>query len=126
MHLIHSKKIGMKYLFFFIFILSFDWSQAQILEGQIITDNRKLLSPVNFKIESPQYSGSLVFEIFVNNEGTVVNEKYIEERSTFFSTPANFQAKNYLKSLKFQKGTHYEKLHSAIVKVTFVTPGQNK
>lgn len=94
-------------------------AHSQLLSGDIIKDKRKMTSVSDFTIVS-QYDGYVVYEIAVDIEGKVISERFIPEQSTVKSTPANVQAKNYLKDLKFEPGEYYPKHHHALVKVKFV------
>ena len=109
----------MKQLFCIFMLLSTFSVHSQILSGQIVDDNRQMISNTNFIIES-NYSGYVVYEIAVNLEGKVTSSRMIEEKSTVLSTPANMEVKDYLKNIVFEKGNHFQKHHHAIVKVMLV------
>lgn len=109
----------MKQLFCIFMLLSTSSVHSQILSGQIVDDNRQMISTTNFTIES-NYNGYVVYEIAVNPEGEVTSSRMIEEKSTVLSTPANMEVKSYLKSIVFEKGNHFPKYHHAIVKVMLV------
>lgn len=109
----------MKQLFCIFMLLSTFSVHSQILSGQIVDDNRQMISNTNFIIES-NYSGYVVYEIAVNLEGKVTSSRMIEEKSTVLSTPANMEVKDYLKNIVFEKGNHFPKHHHAIVKVMLV------
>ncbi len=99
------------------FFLNF--AQSQLISGEIIDVNRKMTSTSNFTIQS-FYEGYVIYEISVNNLGKVTSERFIAEKSTVKSTPANIEAKNLLKSLTFEPGDGFPKYHHAMVKVKFV------
>ena len=105
-------------LFIFILLLTFSIN-AQIISGTIVDDNRQMISNSSFVIES-NYSGYVVYEIAVNPSGEVTSSRFIEDKSTVLSTPANMEVKNFLKTLVFEKGNHFPKYHHAMVKVMLV------
>jgi hypothetical protein len=109
----------MKFFLTGIVCLLFNSAQSQLLSGEIIDVNRKMTSTSNFTIKS-FYEGYVVYEISVNNIGKVTSERFIAEKSTVKSTPANMEAKNLLKSLTFESGDGFPKYHHAMVKVKFV------
>ena len=103
-----------------IFLLLTTFSiNAQILSGKIVDDNRQMISNTTFVLES-NYSGYVVYEIAVNPSGEVTSSRFIDEKSTIFSTPANMEVKNFLKTIVFEKGNHFPKYHHATVKVMLV------
>ncbi len=109
----------MKFFFTGIFCFLLNLSHSQLLSGEIVEVNRKMTSTSNFTIQS-FYEGYVVYEIAVNNVGKVTSERFIAEKSTVKSTPANIEAKNLLKSLTFEPGDGFPKYHHAMVKVKFV------
>ncbi|MDD2983030.1 MAG: hypothetical protein PHQ74_06550 [Crocinitomicaceae bacterium] len=104
--------------FIFFFLMTFS-ANSQIISGKIVDDNRKMISKTTFVLES-NYEGYVVYEIAVNPNGEVISSKMIDDKSTVFSTPANMEAKNFLKTIVFEKGNHFPKYHHANVKVVFV------
>lgn len=109
----------MKFLLSGIICLLLNLAHCQLLSGEIIDDQRKMTSTSNFTITS-YYEGYVVYEISVDNLGKVNSERFISEKSTVKSTPANIAAKNLLKSLTFEPGDRYPKYHHVLVKVKFV------
>ncbi len=109
----------MKQLLCLFLLLSTFFVNAQLLSGKIVDDNRKMISNTNFVLES-NYGGYVVYEIAVNPMGEVTSSRFIEDKSTVFSTPANMEVKNFLKTLIFEKGNHFPKYHHALVKVMLV------
>lgn len=110
----------MKFIFSLVFLCFGLSAHSQLLSGDIIKDKRKMTSKQDFTIISPNYEGYVVYEISVDETGKVTGERFIPEQSTVKSTPANVEAKNYLKDLTFEPGTYYPKPHLAMVKVKFV------
>ena len=107
-------------LLFCVFLLLTTFSvHGQILSGAIVDDNRKMISNTTFVLES-NYSGYVVYEIAVNSIGEVTSSRFIDEKSTVFSTPSNMEVKNFLKTIVFEKGNHFPKYHHAMVKVMLV------
>jgi hypothetical protein len=109
----------MKFFFTGILCLLINSAHSQLLSGEIIDANRKMTSTSTFTINS-FYEGYVVYEIAVNNVGKVTSERFIAEKSTVKSTPANIEAKNLLKSLTFEPGDGFPKFHHAMVKIKFV------
>ena len=109
----------MKFCLSVIVCLLLNSAQSQLLSGEIIDANRKMTSNSNFTIKS-FYEGYVVYEISVNTVGKVTGERFIAEKSTVKSTPANIEAKNLLKSLTFESGDGFPKFQHAMVKVKFV------
>ncbi len=109
----------MNFLLSGIICLLLHSAQGQLLSGEIMDVQRKMTSTSNFTITS-YYEGYVVYEISVDNLGKVNSERFIAEKSTVKSTPANIAAKNLLKSLTFEPGDGYPKYHHVLVKVKFV------
>jgi hypothetical protein len=107
-----------QFLLIFFFLVTFS-ARSQIISGKIVDDNRKMISKTTFVLES-NYNGYVVYEIAVNPTGEVVSTRMIEEKSNVFSTPANMEVKNFLKTVIFEKGNHFPKYHHANVKVVLV------
>lgn len=109
----------MKQLFFVFLLLAAFSANSQILSGSLVDDNRQMISNTKFVLES-NYNGHVTYVISVNPEGEVTSSKMVEEKSTVFSTPANMEVKNFLKTIVFEKGNHFPKHHQATVKVMLV------
>lgn len=108
----------MKSLLFFLLVLVSFQSKAQVLSGKLVDDKRKIIGSPSFTIVS-NYEGHVVYEIAVDITGKVTGLRFIAEKSTVLSTPANMEAKNLLKTLTFEAAEYFPKFHHAIVKVTF-------
>lgn len=93
-------------------------SYAQLISGAIIDENRKLITQTNFTISGSQ-TGHQTFEIAVDRDGNVTSQRLISEQSSTTSTPLTMQAKNWLKKLTFEKGTHFPAHHHVLVRVNF-------
>jgi hypothetical protein len=102
-----------------LFLFSFNRAQAQLLSGQLLDEHRKLLTHTNFTITG-NYDGAIVYELSVNRKGKVTSERLILEQSNIKSTPANIQARKFLRSLTFQEGTHFPADQHVVVRVNFV------
>lgn len=109
----------MKLLLVLFLLCSVSELNAQLLSGELLDDKRKITTQTDFKIIS-RYEGFVVYEVAVDNEGKVTSTRFISNESTIQSTPANMEAKEYLKTLKFAPGTYYPKHHHVMVKVTYV------
>lgn len=93
-------------------------SYAQLISGAIINENRQLITQTNFTISGSQ-TGHQIFEIAVDREGNVTSQRLISEQSSTTSTPLTMQAKNWLKKLNFEKGTHFPAHHHVLVRINF-------
>ena len=109
----------MKTILTSLFVLMCTFSNAQLLDGDIVTEGRKMVGTSNFKVVDP-CEGAMYFELSVNRKGEVTSAKYLKEETNYFSTPAKIKVRNYLMKLKFQEGTHYPEFHHVRVKVTFI------
>lgn len=101
-----------------LFLFSFTFTQAQLLSGDLLEENRKLLTQTDFTIAG-NYTGHIVYELSVNRKGKVTSERIIPGQSNIQSTPANIQARKFLKSLLFQEGTHFPADQHVLVRVLF-------
>lgn len=101
-----------------LFLFSFTQTEAQLLSGQLLEENRKLLTQTDFTIYG-DYTGHIVYELSVDRKGKVTSERLIPEQSTIKSTPANIQARKFLNSLVFQEGTHFPANQHVIIRVLF-------
>lgn len=108
----------MKSILFFLLVLASFQSNAQVLSGKLVDDKRKMIGSPSFTIVS-NYEGHVVYEIAVDITGKVTGLRFIAEKSTVLSTPANMEAKNLLKTLTFEAAEYFPKFHHALVKVTF-------
>jgi len=92
-------------------------SNAQLMSGRLIEDERKLLTTTDFIVEDTN-EGVLLFELAVNNLGKVSSAKLLTNGTTVVSTPTRMKVKNELMKWKFQEGTYYPEFHHVIVKIT--------
>lgn len=116
----------MKYIFALIFLCFASSAHSQLLSGELLDEKRKMTSKQDFVILSDFYEGHVTYELAVDRTGKVTSERFIPEQSTVKSTPANVQAKNYLKDFTFEPGDHYPRHHHVIVKVKFAKPAPAK
>ncbi len=110
----------MKRTFFFgvFFLLFFSTSvHAQLIEGEVLSDGRKLTHEADFIIYGNK-AGELFYELSVNRDGVVLSERMIPEKCTVNSTPLNVSAKNYLKKLKFTPKSNAAATSRVVVKLT--------
>lgn len=121
----------MKFLLSIALLCTVSTAKSQLLSGAIVDAGRKMTSNTDFKIAS-NYEGYVVYEVAVDPNGVVTSTQFVPERSNIKSTPANMEAKNYLKTLTFEPGDYYPKHHHVLVKVTYIkqkapapTPGKN-
>lgn len=94
--------------------------KAQLLSGDLLDDRRKMVTQTDFRITS-RYEGYVVYELAVDPDGNVTSTRFISDKSSIQSTPANMEAREFLKLLKFAAGDYYPKHHHVLVKLTYVT-----
>ncbi len=94
---------------------------AQLLDGDLMDENRKLVSQTDFKLEGYK-TGYFILELSVNREGRVTATTVNYEESTLNATPLQIKAQNYAKTLRFEPGTYYPEFHHVRIKVNFVKP----
>lgn len=109
----------MKKVLFIFFLASGLHTHAQLLSGTLVDDHRKLLTETNFTITGTR-EGVVVYDIAVDIYGNVTSETLVVNMTTISSTPARMEARNLIKTFKFQQGTTYPKFHHVKVKITFV------
>lgn len=108
----------MKLLAFLFLFIGFS-SNAQLVSGTLIEEGRKAITDIKF-VQEGTANGYVVYELAVDREGNVTGLTLVE--STIKSTPTKVNVRNYLKTVKFEKGTHYPQFHHVRVKVTLVVP----
>ena len=106
-------------IIFTILLLTSYSSFGQMLSGTLVDEGRKLVSDVTY-IQEGRVNGWAIFELAVDREGNVTGVDLIE--TTIKSTPSKYELRNYVKTIKFQKGTHYPKFHHVRMKFTLVKP----
>ncbi len=109
-----------KIILFFAFLLSFSLkSFSQLIEGELVTDKRKIVSDITPIISPSNYDGKILFTISVDSYGNVTSAKIIEERTTINSTPAKIKATNLIYNVKFEPGTYFPKYHTGVYQIIF-------
>lgn len=98
----------------FLFLLSPFVLNAQLISGDVLKENRKLLSTTNFHLNGSK-TGEIYFELSINREGQVTSSKLINEKTTVVSTPTRMRAKEYVSTFEFEKGTHFPQFQNVIV-----------
>jgi hypothetical protein len=107
-----------KQIFIVGILLGFTFnSNAQLIEGDVISDGRKLVTPVDFVIEGFE-EGVLFYQITVDREGKVQAIQYIPEGSMYRSTPTDIRAKNFIKKLAFTPKSNAPLTQSVKLKLT--------
>ena len=109
----------MKKIIFAAFLAASGISFGQMLEGPLLDEGRKVISPVKY-VHEGSTNGWGKFELSVDREGNVESVRMVE--TTIKSTPTKIKLRNYLMKLKFEKGTYYPKYHHVTVKLTSVIP----
>lgn len=107
----------MKTLLFFLFFISTTSVNAQLIEGALVQDGRKIVGEHKFIVEGMK-DGWAKYELSVNIEGKVTGVTLVE--SNLKSTPATTIIRNHVKKFRFEKGTYYPNYHHVIVKITMV------
>jgi hypothetical protein len=92
---------------------------GQMLGGTLVDEGRKLASDVLY-VQEGRVNGWAIFELAVDREGNVTGVELIE--TNVKSTPSKYELRNYVKTIQFQKGTHYPKFHHVRMKFTLVKP----
>jgi len=88
---------------------------GQIVGGEMVASGRTMITTTDFHIEG-HHSGWAIYTLAVDLEGNVVGAEIGE--SNLPSRLDKMDVRNYVMKLKFQKGTHYPKLHHVEVKIT--------
>lgn len=107
----------MKTVFLFLFLLLTASAHAQLIDGAIIEDGRKILGEPKYIVEGIK-DGWAKYELSVDIRGNVTGIKMIE--SNLKSTPATTIIRNHVKKFKFEAGTHFPEYHHVVVKITMV------
>jgi hypothetical protein len=110
----------MKKILTFIFILAVNYSYSQLLSGDLVEDNRKLLTKTDFRMEGSK-QGEVVYDLAVDAYGNVTSSTLVSNMTTVASTPTRMEVRNYVNEFKFEPGTLYPKFHHVKVKITVVT-----
>lgn len=105
-------------LFFILFFATTGFSQ---INGDIIKDNRKLMTDYSYVIEG-HLNGRITIAIAVNAEGEISSTKVLDDKTTVKSTPAKIKAVNHVKQFEFEPGTWFPKFHQGEVVITMVKP----
>lgn len=108
---------SMKICTLFIVLLLASTSAAQIIEGALVTDGRKVLNNPTFLIEGMK-DGWAKFELAVDINGNVTSVS--QKETNLRSTPATMLMRDHVKKFKFEAGTMYPVHHHVIVKITMV------
>ncbi|MFK8044148.1 MAG: hypothetical protein AB8B72_01535 [Crocinitomicaceae bacterium] len=111
----------MKTIFALLLLFSTQLVFSQ-LTGDLTTDKRPVVKDFYFEIEGHK-PGKLVFNITVNEKGSVVSCQLDKMASKGYSTPTMVKATNHIKgNLIFKAGSEYPQFHSGTVAITIVKP----
>lgn len=110
----------MKRILTIIFLAIVDLSFGQLLSGEIVDLKRPLLTETDFTIKGTT-EGVIVYDLTVNLEGNVTAQTLVTNMTTVKSTPTKMEARNYLKSFKFQSCVGCAQFQHVRVKITVVT-----
>lgn len=107
----------MKTVFLLLFLMLTMAAQAQMIDGAIIEDGRKILGEPKYIVEGMK-NGWAKYDLSVDIKGKVTGIKLME--SNLKSTPATTIIRNHVKKFKFEPGTYYPKYHHVVVKITMI------
>lgn len=107
----------MKQFLLFIFVLFCTLVNAQLIEGELIEDGRKILNKPVYIVEGMK-DGWAKYDLSVDITGKVTGVELVE--SNLKSTPATTIIRNHVKKFTFEAGTAYPQYHHVIVKITMV------
>ena len=79
-------------------------------------ENRKLLTDDVQYVQAGSTYGWAIYTLAVDREGNVTSASLSD--TDIKRTSAKFQIRNYLMTLKFEKGNHFPKFHHVDVKIT--------
>jgi hypothetical protein len=102
----------------FFCLLAFH-AKTQLLSGDLLEKNRKLITASNFTLKDPN-KGEVICELSVNRAGEVTSIIVGLASTTAVSIPSKIRVRNYLKSFKFEKGNQYPAFHHVKVKITLI------
>jgi hypothetical protein len=110
-------KIIVAVVFTFFALSSF----AQLMDGSLLDEGRKMISKSDFTIYDSN-AGVLYYTLAVDRKGKVTSATLLADGTTVTFTPTRMKARNYLMLLQFEEGTHYPQFHHVRVKVTVKEP----
>ncbi len=110
----HMKKVA---LIFFLLITY--QSNAQLLSGDLVDENRQLITKTDFTL-SDIHKGYVVCDLSVDRTGKVTSIAFDLPASTVVSIPSKIKVRNYLNTFQFEKGNHFPAFHHVKVKITLV------
>jgi hypothetical protein len=100
----------MKYIVILLTILTTQFSFSQIY-GDIAIDKRPIVKAIEYGVVS-NYTGQIVFDIVVDEQGNVTVCKFNKAKSNVKSTPTIMKAKNRIvMHLKFRAHSTYPQFH---------------
>ncbi|MFT5859789.1 MAG: hypothetical protein ACI865_001893 [Flavobacteriaceae bacterium] len=105
----------MKTIIALSFFLASFVASAQLIDGDLMNEGRKMLGKHPFLIEATS-SGWVKYELAVNREGKVTSATLVE--TNLKSTPTKIKLRNHAMGFVFEKGTYYPKFHHVVVKIT--------
>lgn len=104
--------------FFLLFIVMLTSAvNAQLIEGAIVDDGRKILKEPKYIVEGMK-NGWAKYDLSVDINGKVTAVKLLE--SNLKSTPATTIIRNHVKKFSFEPGTYYPKYHHVVVKISMI------
>lgn len=107
----------MKNIFLVFFLILTSTVNAQLIEGAILNDGRKILGEPMYIVEGMK-NGWAKYDLSIDIEGKVTGVKLVE--SNLKSTPATTIIRNHVKKFSFEPGTYYPKYHHVVVKISMI------
>lgn len=107
----------MKSTLLFLFFSVSTFSFAQLMDGTLMDENRKMTTTSTFKVVDMN-EGVVFYELAVNRKGVVTSARLLVEGTTVISTPTRMKVRNFVMKLKFEEGTFYPEFHHVRVMVT--------
>lgn len=111
------KKIN-TLLFFMLLFTSTTFAQ---ISGDVVKDNRKVVTDFPFVIEG-HITGKITIKFSVDALGDISTSEVLSSKSTIKSTPAKIKALNHVSQFKFEPGTWFPKYHQGEIVITMVRP----
>ena len=109
----------MNVLFALIFTLMAFLANSQLLSGDLVDENRKLITETDFTLKSVN-KGFVMADLAVDRTGKVTSITLDLAASNVVSIPSKIKVRNYLNTFVFEKGNHFPAFHHVKVKITLL------
>ena len=87
--------------------------------GSLVDEGRRLINNPSF-VQEGTVNGWAIYDVSVDRNGNIKSATLKESNIT--RTSSKVQLRNYVVTMKFEKGTHYPQFHHANIKLTLVKP----